>query len=121
MDSLQLEAEYLLNAKKLGRLIKIYANDKASMPQVAGLAKTIMDKWSRMVFGISTTYIDRGGDYEDDIPRRDQYKRLKKKLEAMHHDANDDDPEGGSDNEGETPGKTKKQKQKALAGLMSEK
>ena len=60
-----------MNARKLGRVIKVYANDKANMPQVAGLAKTIMDKWSRMVFGISTTYIDRGDEYEHEMPRRD--------------------------------------------------
>ena len=53
------------------------------MPQVAGLAKQIMDKWSRMVFGISTTYVDRGEDAEEGLPRRDQYRKLKQKIERM--------------------------------------
>lgn len=83
LDNLQIEPEYLLNAKKLGRVIKIYANDKANMPQVASLAKSIMDKWSRMVFGISTTYVERGEEYEIELSRRDQYRKLKQKLDRM--------------------------------------
>ena len=32
LDNLAIEPEYLLEAKKLGRVIKVYAHDKANMP-----------------------------------------------------------------------------------------
>ena len=102
-----------MNARKLGRVIKIYANDKANMPQVAGLAKTIMDKWSRKVFGISTTYIERGDEYEQDLPRRDQYRKLKAKIEKMQADA-------ASDDDGELDAAARAKKEKRKMGLLAE-
>ena len=116
LDNLQIEPEYLINAKKLGRIIKIYANDKAKMPQVAGLAKQIMDKWSRMVFGISTTYVQRGEEYEEiEIPRRDQYRKLRQKLERDAKEALEDD----NDSDSEEVGAKRKRKQKN-AGIPEE-
>lgn len=78
------------------------------MPQVAGLAKSIMDKWSRMVFGISTTYMDRGEDGEEGLPRRDQYRRLKQKIDRIAQEVED---ENGSDSE-EVGTKRQRKKQK---------
>ena len=68
-----------------------------------------------MVFGISTTYVDRGDEYENDIPRRDQYRKLKQKLEKLQHDAVSDDE---SDNEANAAAKARK-KQKSM-GLLAE-
>ena len=114
LDNLQIESEYLLAAKRLGRVVKIYANDRANMPQVASLAKNIMDKWSRMVFGISTTYVDRGDEYENDVPRRDQYRKLKAKLERMQSEVASDDSDPDAD-----PAAKARKKQKSL-GLLAE-
>ena len=36
--------------------MKAYSKNRSNMPQVQELAKRILDKWSRMVFGISTAY-----------------------------------------------------------------
>lgn len=52
LDHLQIEPEYLRSAKKLGRAVKAYATEKANMPQVISMAKKLVDKWSRMVYGI---------------------------------------------------------------------
>lgn len=114
LDSLEIQPEYLLAAKRLGRVIKIYANDRANMPQVASLAKTIMDKWSRMVFGISTTYVNRTDEYEDDLPRRDQYRKLKAKLERMQAEVASDESDPDAD-----PAAKARKKQKSM-GLLAE-
>ena len=95
-------------------MIKIYANDRANMPQVASLAKTIMDKWSRMVFGISTTYVNRTDEYEDDLPRRDQYRKLKAKLERMQAEVSSDESDPDAD-----PAAKARKKQKSM-GLLAE-
>ena len=72
-----------------------------------------MDKWSRMVFGISTTYIDRGDEYEHEIPRRDQYRKLKAKLEKMQAEA-------ASDDEDEQDAAARAMKKKKSMGLLAE-
>ena len=83
------------------------------MPQVAGLAKQIMDKWSRMVFGISTTYVDRHEDAEDILPRRDQYRRLKQKIERIAQDAEDEQNESDNEEVG-----TKRQRKKQKVSML---
>ena len=62
-----------------------------------------------MVFGIHTTYVDRNEDAEDPLPRRDQYRRLKQKIERIAQDAEDE--QGGSDSE-EVGAKRQRKKQK---------
>lgn len=52
------------------------------MPQVINLAKKIIDRWSRLVFGIKTTY-SRDVEDEDFDSHRDQYRRLKRKLQEI--------------------------------------
>ncbi len=59
------------------------------MPAVQDLAKRIIDKWSRMIFSIQTTYYDPGRDEDDDTEAdpRDQYKRLRRKIDRMKESA----------------------------------
>lgn len=92
VDTLDINSDLLSNSK-LGRMIKIYAKNKAKMPQVVDLAKRIEDKWSRMIFGISTRYYDgdRGRD-DDEIGEnndhdQDQYRRMRQRLERMKQSA----------------------------------
>ena len=57
VDTLHIDAHALENyGKKLARTIKAYSRNRANMPQVQDLAKRIIDKWNRMIFGISTNY-----------------------------------------------------------------
>ena len=57
VDTLHIEAHSLeADGKRLVRTVKAYAKNRANMLQVQDLAKRILDKWSRMVFGISTSY-----------------------------------------------------------------
>ena len=63
-----------------------------------------------MVFGINTTYVDRGDEYENEEPRRDQYRRLKQKLERMQKEVLNDDQQNDSD--GEVSNKKPRKKQK---------
>ena len=65
IDTLDIGSDLLANSK-LGKMIKIYAKNRAKMPQVVDLAKRIEDKWSRMIFGISTRYYDGGAGGRDD-------------------------------------------------------
>ena len=101
VDGLQIDAEFLASSKNLGRIVKVYANNQANQPKEVSLAKSIMDKWGRMVFGISTTYKETGqgagGEdpeemdeyYEEDAVGRsglDKYKRFKKRLTKMQEE-----------------------------------
>lgn len=89
VDSLHIEPVDLQRSKNLPKIIRAYANGKANMPQVQGLAKSIVDKWSRAVFGISTSYYDavRGGGDDDDLDNstgdQNQYRRLRREIERM--------------------------------------
>lgn len=56
IDTLPIHPDNLIESRNLGRIVKHYASGKAGIPQVQGMAKSIMDKWSRMVFGINTSY-----------------------------------------------------------------
>ena len=62
------------------------------MVQVQDLAKSILDKWGRKVFGISTSYDyvvnragsdDDEGDFESAAAGQDQYRNLRRKLERI--------------------------------------
>ena len=101
VDGLQIDAEFLASSKNLGRIVKVYANNQANQPKEVALAKSIMDKWGRMVFGISTTYKETGqgagGEdpeemdeyYEEEAAGRsglDKYKRFKKRLTKMQEE-----------------------------------
>ena len=50
VNSLQIDSDNLQRSQKLGRIVKAYADGSSGMTGVQGLAKSIMDKWSRMVF-----------------------------------------------------------------------
>ena len=63
IDLLNIGLEELQIDKNLGRIVKLYAKNIPNMPQVVNLAKKIIDRWSRLVFGIKTTY---SRDLEDD-------------------------------------------------------
>lgn len=65
IDTLDISSDLLSNSK-LGRMIKIYAKNRAKIPQVVDLAKRIEDKWSRMIFGISTRYYEGERHRDDD-------------------------------------------------------
>lgn len=57
IDTLHIESLTLENdGKKLARTILAYSKNRANMPQVVDIAKRIVDKWNRMIFGISTNY-----------------------------------------------------------------
>lgn len=105
IDGLQIDAEFLASSKNLGRIVKVYANNQANQPKEVSLAKSIMDKWGRMVFGISTTYKELGqgaggaedpeemDEYYDEeggaggrAAGLDKYKRFKKKLTKMQEE-----------------------------------
>lgn len=53
------------------------------------MAKRILDKWSRMVFGISTSYYDAGRRSLDDdeadnnFHDQDQYREMRRKLDRI--------------------------------------
>lgn len=69
------------------RTVKVYAKNRANMPQVQDLAKRIIDKWSRMIFNIKTSYFEPSRDrdaYEDDIvDDHNGYRTLRKKIDKM--------------------------------------
>ena len=87
------------------------------------LAKRIMDKWSRMVFGISTSYHEGGGRHADDDDDdeltnsshhyNDQYRSLRRKLNRQKQQQmilNEDDDDYGDGQEDKHPtAKAKKQ------------
>ena len=80
IDLLNIGPDELQSDKNLGRIVKLYARNIPNMPQVVNLAKKIIDRWSRLVFGIKTTYSrDLDDDFEGDA-HHDQYKRLRRKL-----------------------------------------
>lgn len=75
------------------------------MPQVVNLAKKIIDRWSRLVFGIKTSY-SRDIDDEDYDSHRDQYRRLKRKLQEMQGQAqalNESDQEDNKSSSNDQP------------------
>ena len=64
IETMSIEMNFL-EESKLGRVVRVYAKNKANMPQVLEMAKRILDKWSRMFCGITTSFYD-GGRYGDD-------------------------------------------------------
>ncbi len=66
LDTLAIDSHQLEQHPRLFKVVRAYAKDRANMPSVTELAKRIVDKWSRMIFGISTTYYDPGRDEDDD-------------------------------------------------------
>ena len=87
------------------------------MPQVLEVAKRILDKWSRMFCGISTSFYDAGrfGDDDDDGAPQDQYKSLRKNIERIRQSAqanlDDDEDEETGRRRKERPQLTAAQKQ----------
>lgn len=63
IDLLNISPDELLIDKSLGKIVRLYAKNVPNMPQVVNLAKKIVDRWSRLVFGIKTNY---SRDLEDD-------------------------------------------------------
>lgn len=63
VDLLNIGPDELLLDKSLGRIVRLYAKNIPNMPQVVNLAKKIIDRWSRLVFGIKTNY---SRDVDDD-------------------------------------------------------
>ena len=96
VDTLHIESHTLENyGKKLARTVKAYSLNRANMPQVQDLAKRIVDKWNRMIFGISTNYYRQveGDDGKlitvanDD----DQYRNLRHKIDDIKYAAQEED------------------------------
>jgi hypothetical protein len=84
IDLLNIGPDELQTDKNLGRIVKLYSKNQANMPQVVALAKKIVDRWSRLVFGIKTTYSRTEMDDDDEgDAHHEQYKRLKRKLEEI--------------------------------------
>ncbi len=72
IDSLNILTDHL-EGTHLGKVIQYYAEDAANMPKVKRLAKSILDKWSRMIYKINTSY-DPEGQFDGG------YKQLQKKI-----------------------------------------
>lgn len=89
LDNLQIQPEYLKSAKNLGRAVKAYTSEKAGIPKVMGIAKKLVDKWSRMIMRIQTTYVNYTKEEEEyyDMSSRDQYRKLRQKLNKIQQDA----------------------------------
>ena len=87
VDTLHIEPHSLeSDGKRLVRTVKAYSKNRANMPQVVDLAKRILDKWSRMVFGISTSYFqattgDGEGDQMQMSGNDDQYRNMRMRIE----------------------------------------
>lgn len=47
------------------------------------MAKKIIDRWSRLVFGIKTSYSRDVDDDDEGDAHLDQYRRLKRKLQEL--------------------------------------
>lgn len=86
IDTLHIEAIFLQNSK-LARVVKVYAKNRPNMSTVQDLAKRIIDKWGRMVFGISTSYYDGAHLVDDEgdnyAHENDQYRDLRRKIDRM--------------------------------------
>jgi sRNA-binding protein len=63
--------------------VKLYAKNVPNMPQVVVLAKKIIDRWSRLVFGIKTSYSRVDEDDDEGDAHHEQYRRLKRKLQEL--------------------------------------
>lgn len=98
IDSLQVDTNDLEDSR-LGQVVQYYAEGLANMPAMRPLAKSITDKWSRIIYQINTKY-DPEGEYDC------EYRQLQKKLDnvkqvhaanAAHNNNEDDDgrEEGG--------------------------
>lgn len=85
VDTLAIDSDNLENTQRLVKVVKAYAKNRANMASVQELAKRIVDKWSRMIFGISTTYYDPGREEDDEgeVDHRDQYRNLRRKIDRM--------------------------------------
>lgn len=68
INALQINPDNLQDSTNLGRIVKVYANGQSGIQAVQALAKTIVDKWNRMVFKINTSYGDnqQTGTADDD-------------------------------------------------------
>lgn len=73
INQLQIDSDNLDRSKNLAYIVKQYSKGCTGNQSIQLLAKSIMDKWSRILFNINTTYDNVG-------PDEDQYRRLKNKL-----------------------------------------
>ena len=85
IETLHIDPVFLEKDPKLARVIQVYAKNKAGMHQVLDQAKRIYDKWSRIFFGISTSFYDgnRNDDDEVDGGGHDQYRNLRRQIDTM--------------------------------------
>lgn len=56
IEVLPIHPDNLQECRNLGRIVKTFANGRGVTSEVSAMAKNIMDRWSRMVFGIHTGY-----------------------------------------------------------------
>jgi len=115
IETLHIDPIYLEKSPKLARVVKVYAKNQAKIPQALDQAKRIYDKWSRIFFGISTSFFegDRIADDDEDTGH-DQYRNLRRKLENMKQRslaaARDDEDEDGGRHRRDRPQLTSAQK-----------
>lgn len=111
IDLLSIGPDDLQTDKNLGRIVKLYAKNIPNMPQVVPLAKKIMDRWSRLVFGIKTNYSRDAEDDDEGDAHQEQYKRLKRKLQELKQvaqtrksdDSEDENDKAATSNENSEP------------------
>lgn len=77
IDSLRVDIQHLEDSD-IAKVVQCYAENLAGIPALQGLAKRIIEKWSRLIYGIKSHYADDGlDDYEEG------YKNLLKRLDKI--------------------------------------
>ena len=89
IEQLDIGPEELQNDNNLGRIVKAYSRNVPNMPSVVTIAKKIVDRWSRAVFNIRTTYGNKNKaadlDEEDDAYMlKDQYRAMRRQQARMN-------------------------------------
>ena len=91
IDQLQISIGFQ-DASELRQIVKYYSSGQAKVPQVVGLAKSLVDKWQREDQGKRTSYAvydrknkddDDDDDEFDDGNQDANYKEFRKDLEQM--------------------------------------
>jgi TFIIS helical bundle-like domain len=76
LDTLRVDIQHLEECE-IAKVVQCYAENLAGIPSLQGLAKRIIEKWSRLIYGIKSHYADGLDDYEEG------YKNLQKRLDKI--------------------------------------
>lgn len=70
-------------------MVQYYAEGIANMPSVRRLAKSILDKWNRMIFQINTSYDAEGNHDAGYRSYQDKLDKMRKKNQKNDEVEND--------------------------------